>query len=90
MKEDKKLVLTAGKIWARIGLAILLLIGAYGVLCPLLFSNSESDFGVILGMILTWFSPFLAIWLIWPVLKFFFITKPKLKEMERYNRDRWR
>jgi len=27
--EDKKLVLTAGKIWARIGLAILLLIGAY-------------------------------------------------------------
>ena len=88
--ENKKLVLTAGKIWARIGLAILLLIGVYGVLAPLLFSNSESDFGVFLGMVVIWIAPFLAIWLIWPVLKFFFITKPKLKEMERYGRDRWR
>lgn len=88
--KDEKLVLTAGKIWARIGLAILLLIGVYGVLAPLLFSNSESDFGVLLGMVLVWITPFLTIWLIWPVIKFFFITKPRLKEMERYNRDRWR
>jgi hypothetical protein len=68
------IILTAGKIWARLGLIILILIGAYGVLAPLLFSNSESDFGVILGMIITWVTPFLCFYILWPVIKQVFIN----------------
>jgi hypothetical protein len=70
MKEEDKIILTAGKMWARLGLGLLLLIGVYGVLAPMLFSNSESDFGVILGMVVTWAAPFLYIWILWPVLKY--------------------
>jgi hypothetical protein len=67
--KDKKIILTAWNVWMRLGAAILLLILAYGVLAPVLISNSESDFGVIAGMIVTWIAPPCALWILWAPIK---------------------
>jgi len=64
------IILTAGKIWARLGLAVLLLVVAYGILAPMLFSNSESDLGVLAGMVVVWITPFFVFWILWPVIKY--------------------
>ncbi len=67
--KNKKLILTAGKIWARLGLVVLILIVAYGILAPVLCSNSDSDFGVFLGLFVMWAAPFFCIWILYPIVK---------------------
>jgi membrane protein YdbS with pleckstrin-like domain len=68
--KNKRIILTAWMIWLRLGAAILLLIVAYGILAPILFSNSESDLGVFVGMAVVWLAPAFTLWIVYPIIKY--------------------
>lgn len=71
MKKNNKYPMSILEYYLRIvGVFFILLIG-WGLVCPILISNSQADLGVALGIILIFVVPILAYLIVKPIFKHF-------------------
>jgi hypothetical protein len=70
-KQKENIVLTAWGIWLRIIACIFILVIGWGIIGPNFMSNSESDFGVAVGGIITLLTPAFVVWILFGIYKHF-------------------